>query len=66
MNTGRFRCPCCGFLYDEAQGDAREGFPPGTQWSKIPDDWACPDCAVREKPDFIGVDPDEAGALRTS
>lgn len=51
--AARYRCTDCGFVYDEAQGCAREGFAPGTRWSQIPDDWACPDCAVREKPDFV-------------
>ncbi|WP_406395964.1 rubredoxin [Streptomyces sp. NBC_00887] len=22
----------------------REGFPAGTRWARIPDDWSCPDC----------------------
>jgi alkane 1-monooxygenase len=48
----RFRCTDCGFIYDERLGFPHEGFPPGTLWEKIPDDWACPDCAVREKADF--------------
>jgi len=50
-----YRCPGCEYVYDEAKGDAREGFPAGTQWSQIPDDWGCPDCAVREKLDFDKV-----------
>lgn len=45
-------CPACGFVYDEGVGDRREGFPPGTPWSQVPDDWCCHDCAVREKVDF--------------
>lgn len=48
----RYRCPECGYVYDEAVGDEDEGFPAGTPWSQIPDDWACPDCAVQDKPDF--------------
>jgi rubredoxin len=45
----------------ERRGDPHEGFPPGTRWSAIPEDWACPDCAVREKPDFVEeADPDES------
>lgn len=52
MSTTRYQCPGCGYVYDERQGDVHEGFPPGTPWSRIPDDWACPQCAVREKPDF--------------
>ena len=46
------RCPDCGFTYDEKTGCPHEGFPAGTRWEKIPDTWACPDCAVREKVDF--------------
>ena len=53
--TSRYQCTDCGFIYDEAKGCAREGFAPGTKWSQIPDDWACPDCAVREKVDFVPV-----------
>ena len=58
MNTYRqFRCPGCGHVYDEQKGDAHEGFAPGTRWEQVPDDWPCPDCAVREKPDFEAVAP---------
>ena len=49
----RYACPECGFVYDEAKGMAREGFAPGTKWSEVPDSWACPDCAVRDKIDFV-------------
>ena len=48
-----YRCPGCGYVYDEVRGNAREGFPAGTAWDRIPDDWCCPDCAVRDKIDFI-------------
>jgi len=48
----RYRCPACGYTYDEALGHPREGFPPGTPFSAIPEDWACPDCGVRDKVDF--------------
>ena len=48
----RFICPICDFIYDEADGAPREGFPAGTPWTSIPDDWCCPDCGVREKLDF--------------
>lgn len=52
MSARCYRCPGCGHIYDEALGNVHEGFPPGTHWIDIPEDWACPDCAVREKPDF--------------
>jgi rubredoxin len=50
-----YKCPVCDYVYDESKGDAREGFPAGTRWEQIPDEWSCPDCAVREKPDFEPV-----------
>jgi rubredoxin len=50
-----YRCPVCGYTYDEAAGDEHEGFSPGTAWSEVPEDWTCPDCAVREKVDFEPV-----------
>ncbi|OBF27967.1 rubredoxin [Mycobacterium sp. ACS4331] len=49
------RCPVCDYVYHEAEGAPREGFPPGTAWEAIPDDWTCPDCGVREKIDFEPV-----------
>lgn len=56
VDANRYQCTDCGFVYDEALGCAAEGFAPGTAWSDIPDSWACPDCAVREKPDFKALD----------
>jgi len=49
----RYQCPGCGYVYDPSTGAPREGFAAGTEWSSIPDSWCCPDCAVREKPDFV-------------
>ena len=47
-----FICVQCGFEYDEAKGWPEDGIAPGTRWDDIPDEWCCPDCAVREKVDF--------------
>lgn len=52
----KFMCPDCSYVYDEEEGNPHEGFSPNTVWAQIPDDWACPDCAVRDKPDFIPLD----------
>ena len=52
----RYACPDCGFVYSEQAGCPREGFPAGTLWSKIPANWPCPDCAVREKVDFVPLE----------
>jgi rubredoxin len=51
-----FRCEVCEYVYDEAAGEPREGFAPGTSWDDVPDDWCCPDCGVREKVDFIAAE----------
>jgi rubredoxin len=51
-----FRCPVCGYVYEEEAGNLREGFPAGTAWSEVPDEWACPDCGVRDKVDFEPVE----------
>lgn len=52
----RYQCPGCGYVYDEQQGDDHEGFPPGTPWERIPAEWVCADCAVRDKADFVPLD----------
>ena len=52
------RCPGCSYVYQVAAGDEHEGFAAGTAWADVPADWCCPDCGVREKVDFIPVDPE--------
>ena len=49
-----YLCPDCGYRYDEATGDAHEGYPPATRFADLPEDFVCPDCSVRAKTDFIG------------
>lgn len=56
--SGCFRCPGCGFVYDPRRGVPHEGFPAGTPFAALPDDWPCPDCVVREKPDFVAESAD--------
>jgi rubredoxin len=41
-----YQCGTCGFVYDEAEGLPEEGFPAGTRWADIPNDWVCPDCSM--------------------
>jgi alkane 1-monooxygenase len=40
-------------VYDESKGDDHEGFAAGTPFADLPDDFVCPDCAVRAKEDFV-------------
>ncbi|WP_027019540.1 rubredoxin [Corynebacterium sputi] len=55
MDYKVWECAQCGYIYDEALGDAEEGFEPGTRWDDIPDDWECPDCGAK-KADFDMVE----------
>ena len=50
-------CPGCGYVYEVVAGEEREGFAAGTAWSEVPDRWCCPDCGVRDKGDFVAVEP---------
>jgi rubredoxin len=59
-----YRCPGCDYTYDEAKGAPREGFPAGIAWSDIPNEWCCPDCAVREKVDFEVISDENDGAMK--
>lgn len=47
-----YRCQECGYTYCEEQGDDHEGYRPGTPFSALPEDFTCPDCAVRRKEEF--------------
>ena len=42
----KYECVICGFIYDETEGLPDDGFPPGTKWEDIPEDWECPDCGI--------------------
>jgi len=48
----QYCCVTCGMVYDEKYGLPEDGFPPGTRWEDIPDDWTCPDCSA-SKDDFV-------------
>jgi alkane 1-monooxygenase len=56
----RYQCTDCGYIYDEDKGNPHEGFAAGTTWQQIPDDWSCPDCAVRDKIDFRKIEGQES------
>jgi rubredoxin len=45
----KWACAVCGYIYNEALGDPDEGFPPGTRFEAIPDDWFCPECGVSKR-----------------
>lgn len=47
-----YECPACGYIYHEETGEKHEGYPAGTPWKDIPEDFPCPDCFITEKPEF--------------
>lgn len=53
--AARHQCPGCAYVYDEFVGCEHEGYAPGTPWAALPIGWQCPQCAVREKPDFVAL-----------
>ena len=47
----KYVCNICGWVYDEAVGDADNGIAPGTKFEDLPEDFVCPLCGVG-KDDF--------------
>lgn len=41
----KYEC-VCGYIYDEAVGDADQGIAAGTKWADLPDDFTCPLCGA--------------------
>jgi rubredoxin len=39
-------CDACGYVYDPSEGHPAKGFPAGTSFTDLPDDWICPDCGA--------------------
>ena len=42
--SGKYVCSVCGYVYDPAVGDEKQGIPEGTAFEDLPDDWHCPRC----------------------
>lgn len=42
----KYVCTLCGYVYDEALGDADEEIEAGTEWEELPEDFACPLCGA--------------------
>lgn len=55
MDTQKYLCEPCGYIYDPAEGDAAGGIAPGTPFEELPDDWVCPICGL-DKEVFIPVE----------
>lgn len=42
--SGKYVCSVCGYVYDPAVGDEKQGIAPGTPFENLPEDWHCPRC----------------------
>lgn len=42
--SGKYVCSVCGYVYDPAVGDPKNGIAPGTPFEELPEDWHCPRC----------------------
>ncbi|GLJ30922.1 hypothetical protein SUGI_0615930 [Cryptomeria japonica] len=48
LNTGKYECSSCGYVYDQALGDQVYPIAPGLEFSKLPEDWRCPTCGAAQ------------------
>lgn len=62
----QWRCSVCGYIYDEAVGDEKNGVPAGTPFEQVPGDWTCPVCgAGRDAFSRISGEDIHAGSAQT-
>lgn len=54
-NMDKYECSICGYIYDEAEGDADNGIAAGTKFADLPADWVCPTCGA-DKDAFVKMD----------
>uniref|UniRef100_A0A0C9S8B6 TSA: Wollemia nobilis Ref_Wollemi_Transcript_5132_874 transcribed RNA sequence n=1 Tax=Wollemia nobilis TaxID=56998 RepID=A0A0C9S8B6_9CONI len=46
LNTGKYECTSCGYIYDQALGDPSYPIAPGLEFSRLPEDWRCATCGA--------------------
>jgi len=44
--SGRYRCIVCGYLYNPARGEPKNGIAPGTAFVDLPESYVCPVCGA--------------------
>ena len=42
----KYKCICCGYIYDPEIGDIESGIAPGKSFADLPEYWVCPECGV--------------------
>ena len=45
----KYVCDLCGWVYDEAAGDAEHNIAPSTKWEDLPADFVCPLCGASKE-----------------
>ncbi|MBO3802379.1 MAG: rubredoxin [Candidatus Brockarchaeota archaeon] len=46
MESKKYRCTACGYVYDPAAGDPESNIPSGTLFEELPESWVCPVCGA--------------------
>jgi rubredoxin len=54
----KYVCLICGYVYDEAEGDAEHGIEPGTLFEDLPEDFECPLCGVTKEDFERDIEPE--------
>ncbi len=44
----RYECTICGYVYDPAIGDEKNGVKAGTAFEDLPEDWTCSRCGASQ------------------
>lgn len=44
-----YKCPVCGYVYNNDSGDIKQGIAPGTKFINLPDDYVCPICGLSKE-----------------
>ncbi|MCO5610708.1 hypothetical protein L7F22_064949 [Adiantum nelumboides] len=46
INTGKWECRSCGYVYEESKGESIYPIAAGTEFQSLPEDWRCPTCGA--------------------
>jgi rubredoxin len=49
----QYVCLECGWIYDEVKGLPDRNIAPGTKWADLPEDFKCPQCAVKKSDTYM-------------
>jgi rubredoxin len=49
METVKYRCAACDYIYDPERGEPKNGIKPGTDFDDLPGSYVCPVCGAYAK-----------------